>query len=287
MRKLSDALDRFCIRHPYFGIPNLMLYIIIGNAAAFFLLRLASYPASFLSLNWELIFHGQIWRLVSFLFLPSSSNPFILLISLFFFYSVGGMTEREWGTPKFTLFYLSGMVLTALAALLAFLFTGRGAMVGPYYVNMSLFLAFAIQNPDAQMLLYIIPVKAKWLAIADAVLFAVDVVAALLGGQLLMAALPLVALLNTALFSWEDLSDRLGFRMRAARHRASPRTIQFKSAARQQRRREAERGWRHRCEVCGRTDTEWPDLDFRYCSKCEGYHCFCADHIFRHEHFTR
>ena len=49
---------------------------------------------------------------------------------------------------------------------------------------------------------------------------------------------------------------------------------------------EKEKGYHHKCAVCGRTDTDYPDLQFRYCSKCAGYHCFCSDHIFNHVHFT-
>ena len=42
--------------------------------------------------------------------------------------------------------------------------------------------------------------------------------------------------------------------------------------------------YHHRCTVCGRTDTENPKLEFRYCSRCSGYHCYCEDHISNHAH---
>ena len=88
-------------------------------------------------------------------------------------------------------------------------------------------------------------------------------------------------------FFWDRIGDLLrefGF---AVRHQNSHQTIQFKSAVKQQRKKAQQQGYRHKCEVCGRTDTDFPDLQFRYCSKCAGYHCFCEDHIFNHTHFTQ
>ena len=122
-------------------------------------------------------------------------------------------------------------------------------------------------------------------AAADLALFAVDVIAALLRGDWLRALLPVIALLNFLIFFWCEIADQINRSRGYARHRNSHQTIQFKSAVRQQRKKEAQQGYRHKCSVCGRTDTDFPDLEFRYCSRCAGYHCFCVDHIFNHEHF--
>jgi hypothetical protein len=91
--------------------------------------------------------------------------------------------------------------------------------------------------------------------------------------------LPVVALLNFAVFIWPEVH----YLANRTRQQYSPRTVQFKQAVKQQ---EKEKGYHHKCAVCGRTDTDYPDLQFRYCSKCAGYHCFCQDHIFNHVHFT-
>lgn len=287
MRKLNSAMERFALRHPGFGIPNLMLYIVIGNAAAFFLLRMTGGEAiRFLYFDWARVLHGEIWRLATFIFVPDNLQPFNLILSLYFMYFIGSLLEREWGTPKFNLYYLSGVVLTILTGVISYYAFGYGVLYGTYYVGMSMFLAFAALYPDARlMLLYIIPVKAKWLALADLALFAADIIASLLQGSWLSALLPVVALLNFLIFFWCEIADQLDRRRTYARHRNSHQTIQFKSAVRQQRRKEAQQGYRHKCSVCGRTDTEFPDLEFRYCSRCAGYHCFCQDHIFSHEHF--
>ena len=286
MRKLNSAMERFALQHPNFGVPNLMLYIVIGNVIAFFLLRMTSGLAiQFLYFDWGLVLRGQIWRLLTFVFVPESTQPFNLILSLYFMYFIGSMLEREWGTPKFNLYYLSGVVLTLITGVASHYAFGYGVLMGTYYVGMSMFLAFAALYPDARlMLMYIIPVKAKWLAIADLALFAVDMLGSLFAGNYLKALLPVVALLNVLVFFWCELVDLTDRQRAFARHRNSRQTIQFKSAARQQKKKEAQRGYRYKCEVCGRTDTEWPDLEFRYCSKCQGYHCYCQDHIFSHEH---
>ena len=98
--------------------------------------------------------------------------------------------------------------------------------------------------------------------------------------------IPIIALLNFLVFFWNDLAEAFGSRRRTARHRNSHQTIQFKSAVKQQQKKESQQGYRHKCCVCGRTDADYPDLEFRYCSRCAGYHCFCQDHIFNHVHFT-
>lgn len=287
MRKLNSAMERFALQHPNFGVENLMRYIVIGNAVMFFLIRMTGGEAYyFLGFEWGQVLRGQVWRLVTFIFVPESLQPFNLILSLYFTYFIGTMLEREWGTPKFNLYYFSGVILTILTGIISHYAFGFSTILGTYYVGMSMFLAFAALYPDAQlMLLYIIPVKAKWLALADVALFAVDIIAALLRGSFLNALLPVVALFNVLVFFWCEIVDQVDRQRGYARHRNSHQTIQFKSAVRQQRRKEAQRGYRHKCSVCGRTDTQYPDLEFRYCSKCAGYHCFCLDHIYNHEHF--
>jgi len=280
-------MERFALRHPNFGIPNLMRYIVIGSAVMFFLARMTNGQALFfLAFEWGQVLRGQVWRLLSFIFVPESLEPFSLILSLYFTWFIGTMLEQEWGTPKFNLYYFFGVLLTILTGIVGHYAFGYSMILGTYYVNMSMFLAFAALYPDAQLLLlYIIPVKAKWLAWADVALFAVDVAGALFRGNFLGALLPMVALLNFLIFFWCDLMDLIDRRRGYARHRNSHQTIQFKSAVRQQRKKEAQQGYRHKCSVCGRTDTDCPDLEFRYCSKCAGYHCFCIDHIYNHEHF--
>lgn len=291
MRKLSAAVDRFAYNHPRFGIPNLMLYIVGANALIYLLTVFAGIgPVSFLAFDWASIKAGELWRLVTFLFMPgyfSSRDLIWLVLFLYLYYMIGSTLEREWGTAKFSLYYLSGAVLTILTGVLMGLITGNAVMMGADYVNLSLFFAFAALYPETQFVLFfIIPIKVKWLAIADGVLFAVSALGNLLRGDILGVVTPVIALLNFFVFFWGALADEIDYRRGRVRHQTSHQTIQFKSAVRQQRKKEAERGYRHKCDVCGRTDTDHPELEFRYCSRCAGYHCFCQDHIFNHDHFT-
>ena len=182
MRKLCAAVDRFAMKHPRFGIPNLMKYIVIGNVLVYLLAVFAGYESiSFLAFSWADILHGEIWRLVTFIFMPgyySRGDVLWLALFLYLYYSLGTTLEREWGTAKFSLYYLSGVVLTILSAVILSLALNINLyMTGVEYVNLSLFLAFATLYPDMQVLLYgIIPLKVKWLAWLDVALFAVDFV---------------------------------------------------------------------------------------------------------------
>ena len=288
MKKLYDAVQRFCARHPRFGIPNLMLYIVAGNVIVYLLMmftqRADANALAFLSLNTAAVLRGELWRIVTYVFVPGSSNMFMLLISLYFYYWIGSTLEREWGTPKFTLYYISGVLLTAVGVLVASLISGQNYVVsGSAYVNLSMFFAFAFLFPNTQVLLFFfIPIRMKWLAYLDGALFAFDIISAVGQHNWGGVVQPIVALLNFAVFIWPEvhyMADRAAYRHR-------PQTVQFKRAAQQQQKQTQQQGYHHKCAVCGRTDTDYPDLQFRYCSKCAGYHCFCQDHIFTHVHFT-
>lgn len=289
MKKLYDGVQRFCAAHPRFGIPNLMRVIVIGNVAVYVLMLLTqandANALSFLTFNLNALLHGEVWRLVTFVFVPAYSSPFALLISLYFYYWIGSTLERQWGTAKFNLYYISGALLTVLGVVLASLITGNPylAAAGTGYVNLSMFFAFAFLFPDTTVLLFfILPVKMKWLAYLDGALFAFDIIKAIGAHNWAGVVLPIVALLNFAVFIWPEVH----YLKERAKYQNSRKTVQFRQAQQQQAKQAQQQGYRHKCAVCGRTDTDYPDLQFRYCSKCVGYHCFCQDHIFNHVHFT-
>lgn len=286
MKKIYDGVQRFCAAHPRFGISNLMRVIVAGNVAVYVLMLLTQSndvnALNFLTFNLHALLRGEVWRLVTFVFVPAYSSPFSLLISLYFYYWIGSTLERQWGTAKFNLYYFSGMLLTVLGAVLASLITGNYylTVAGTNYVNLSMFFAFAVLFPNAQVLLFfIIPVKMKWLAYIDVGLFAVSIIRAILAQNWGGVILPVMALLNFLIFAWPTLQ---GWAQRK-QYQHSRQAVNFKKAVHQQ---QKQQGYHHKCAVCGRTDTDYPDLQFRYCSKCVGYHCFCQDHIFSHVHFT-
>ena len=289
MSALSRWLDRFCYNHPNFGIPNLMKYIAIGNVAVF-LLDMFSTQISLTTLIGfypGLILRGEIWRLFTFIFVPINSHPIWFVFSLMLYYFLGTTLERQWGTARFSLFYGLGVALNILVGFAIYFAAGQPLGIlsaNMYYVNMSLFFAFATLYPDTQFMIYfIIPVKVKWLAWLDAALFALEILGSLFSRQPLMALIPIVALFNYLVFFWDDLTGMVRRTGERAAYRSRPQTINFKKAQKQVQQR---RGYLHKCAVCGVTDADNPNMEFRYCSKCSGYYCYCMDHINDHTHVT-
>ena len=272
MRSFDTLLDRFCRKHPRFGIPRLMNYIVIGTALVYLLDLFSLYAFSnLIGFSLPAILRGQVWRLVTFVFVPLSYKPFTLILSLYFYWMIGTTLEREWGSGKFTIYYLIGVVLNVLLGFV----TGTATMS---YVNLSMFFAFATLYPDARfLLLFFIPVKAKWMAWVDAAFFVLITVFYLFSGSPLMALIPIIAILNYLLFFSSDMARLL----RRLKRKADPQTINFKKA--QKKARET-KGYLHKCAVCGVTDADNPNMEFRYCSKCNGYYCYCMNHINSHVH---
>ena len=281
MRKLNDALDRFCARHPYWGIPNLMRYVVAGTVVMYVLILVTNYQAyGLLNLSFPHILRGEVWRLVTFIFMPLDLSPLWLAISLYFYYWIGSILEDYWGTPKFTIYYLSGILLTILATLIIYLSDGGGYSYGMNYVNMAMFLAYAILNPNAYVyLFFFIPVKIKWMAWLDLIYFAYNVLVAIGSHAWGYAAAPIVALLNFMLFFYPYFSHKV----RQERYRTSKQAVRFRQTVKAS---QQPKKYNHKCSVCGKTDVDYPQMSFRYCSRCSGYHCFCEEHIFNHVHFT-
>jgi len=290
MKKFSNAIDRFCARHPRFGIPNLMLFIVIGNIIVylFSMMDRSGYFAYYLLFVPSRILKGEIWRIITFIFVPEGGSLFTMFLSLYFYYFIGNTLEREWGSGKFTLYYLSGMLFTVIYGILFSLFgAGSGMALGASYINLSMFFVFATYYPENRVLLFFfIPIKIKWLAYLDAALFAFGIISNLIYGDFLLAFLPVVALLNYFLFCGDLLQDSLQRFRRGGYSARRKNVINFQQAARQAKAEAQSKPYTRKCSVCGRTDADYPDLEFRYCSRCEGYHCFCSDHINSHIHFT-
>lgn len=285
VKKINTAIDRFCYSHPRFGIPNLILWVVIGNVIVYVMDLLSQGTFSgILSFVPAYIFQGQVWRLITFVFVPESSgNVLFFAISTYFYYFVGSRMEEQWGTPRFNIFYLSGILLAIAVGLLASL-TGLSMMVttSMYYTNLSLFFAFASLFPDLQVLFcFVVPVKIKWLAYLDAIYLLYHVLVMVGHRQFIMALLPILAILNYLVFFGDSLLGSLRWRKQRFQHKTSRQTIHFKQATKQAQLRT---GYLHKCCVCGKTDADYPNLEFRYCSKCDGYRCYCMEHINNHIH---
>ncbi len=288
---LRRRFERFCFRNRDRGIPNLMLYISLGTAAVYLFTMLTQNPVIFNLFYFDrtLILQGQIWRLFTYVLTDFRGSMLLMFISLFCYYSLGQAIENVWGTCRFTLFYLSGVVMMDIYCLIF------GGYAEAYYLNMSLFLAYATMYPNAQFLfMFVIPVKAWIFAIIDLVLVVYGLVVYPFPANLFAV----ISLANYFLFFGRDVANVIPMSWRANFSRLikngkrnvtlksdRPKVVPFPSAGSYEATvAKPKAPYTHRCTVCGRTDTEFPDLEFRYCSRCKGYHCYCEDHISNHAH---
>ena len=290
MNKLYNRFDRFCYRHSNKGIPNLMMFVSAGIAIVYLFSFIDPSGAiyRFMCYNRASILSGQVWRLVTYIFIPDTNGLLFLAIQLYFYYIIGRILERDWGTLRFNIFYFTGVLMTSVAALVL------NAYATAFYINFSLFMAYASLYPENRVLLFfIIPLKIKYLAIAYLVL----TIFGIIGGTFPSNLLPLFALLNYIIFFWPQMKNMVN----SSKRRYSKESVNFRRQMNDIRNQNSKAGpnwaegakvysgggqkpYRHKCHVCGKTDAEYPDLDFRYCSKCNGYYCYCPDHIHNHIH---
>lgn len=255
-----------------------MLYLAIGNGLVYLMSLFDSAGVLYYALCFDRvsILHGQLWRLVTFLIVPQVQGVYgglILVLILFFLYRVGLLLEQTMGICKFNLFYLAGVVLLDVFGLLPL-----GLGVNSFSLNLSMILAFATLYPESRVLLfYFIPVKLKYLAWFYLGWTVVEIV-------LYRTFLPLVPLLNYALFFWEEIPGLLPVLKRVRMPKREKKEQPSPGWAKDYRSQSGQRPYHHKCTVCGRTDTDYPDLEFRYCSRCNGYYCYCMDHINNHVH---
>ena len=139
---------------------------------------------------------------------------------------------------------------------------------------MSIFLAFAATFPNVQVLLmFILPIRVKWLGVAYAALLLYEFVNTWMVGKISIIA----SLLNFIVFFF---MTRSGLRMRM-----SPKQVKRRhDFQREVRKAKPMSVAKHKCAICGRTSDEYPDLEFRFCSKCNGNYEYCQEHLFTHTH---
>lgn len=275
--KFLNKLER---KFGRYAIHNLSAYIIALYVAGYLLYFFA--PAnvfSYLTLEPYFILRGQIWRLVTWIMIPPESPGIFTIIMLFFYYSLGTNLEHTWGAFRYNVYIFMGMLSTILGAFLLYFVLGGGGLFGnalfsTYYINMSIFLAFAVSYPNMQVMLYFfIPIKMKWMGILYGFFIVYSFVKSGWVGKVAIIA----SLFNFIVY----------FLMTRDYRRVSPREIKRKQDFRRQVNASRPGNGRqpmHRCAVCGRTELDGEDLEFRYCSKCEGNYEYCQDHLFTHEH---
>ncbi len=302
-RKMIEKLVKKWERH---AIPGFMKYIVILYAAGFIVGMINPlFYYEWLMLDFDKVFEGQVWRLFTFIIQPlDQTNILFEAIMLFVYYSIGMNIERLRGASRFNLFYFNGVILNILCQALFYgianvLLESRNAIplvdypvVSLSYFNTTLFLALALMLPDMTFLLmFFIPVKAKYFVIIFAIEFAIDLIYAFNAGWysgVCTLILILAAVFNMLLFyrPWSS-----GMRVQKKRQRAFNQSftsgMQYRPSNGMNNDNVTQfpgNVTRHKCAVCGRTEKDGYDLEFRFCSKCNGNYEYCMDHINNHTH---
>lgn len=232
-----------------------------------------------LSLDVSKILQGQVWRLITFIVYPPSGGTFFALIMGYMFYNIGSTLERIWGSFRFNVYFISGILFHIIGSFIVYFILRQPVLITTSYLNWSLLIAFAITFPDTQfLLLYLIPIKAKVLGVIESIMFAVLLVMAIIDGNWATAIMIIMCTLNVLLF----------FLMTRKQQWASPKVmkqrVKFKTEMKTAQMKFGQHN--HKCAICGQTDIDNPDLEFRYCSKCLGGREYCMEHLYTHVHVT-
>jgi hypothetical protein len=254
-------INRLEMKFGHLAIPGLLRYVAAMNALTFILATINPGYLEFLYLDRNLVLEGQVWRLITYLFVPTLGGLFPGWLAMAFYviylFWVGDGLERAWGAFRLNLFYLLGMLGTTVAALLA-----NGDPSG-FMLNTTLLFAFARFYPDTMIyIMFILPVKVKWLAWISAVLIFLS----LLRSNLVEAAATGIALANFFLFFWREIYEEAKMRQE----------INTRRARFDREMRGAESDTLHRCKVCGISEVASPDAEFRVAADGEEY---CTAHL--------
>lgn len=261
-----SVLDKLERKFGRFAIKNLMLYIVISNAAVYILNYFGIDILSELVLRPSLVLKGQLWRLITFIFIPPNAHPVIILFVLYFYYIIGESLEKEWGSFRFNLYYFIGVIATVVAAFIC------KTAATTFYLNLSLFLAFGFTYPNYEILLFFfLPLKAKYIACFDIA----SLIYMFIIGDFSTRAMILAAVLNFFIFFGKSfiLYIKNGRKVHYNRKRfysGIPKDFTI-----------------HKCVICGITEKDDPKMDFRYCVDCDGDYEYCSVHLNNHEHVKK
>ena len=282
--KFIDKLER---KFGRFGIPNLTIYMIVCYVIGYALMIVNPGILNWLSLEPAYILRGQVWRLVTWVLYPPSTSGVLwfAIAVLFFYYPIGTSLERTIGTFKYTLYILSGVIFTILGAFILYFLLGGNVLVGnvfsTYYISLSTFLAYAMCYPDMQVLLmFIIPVKMKWMAIFYVVIVVYEMIQYIMAGAWYLV-IPIVASLLNFIIFYFGTKDFSRYNPKEV-HRRN----EFRRAMEPQGRRTSGSGsvTQHMCAVGGGPELDDPNLAVGFCSRCNGNYEYCQDHLFTHTH---
>ncbi|ETA78939.1 membrane protein [Youngiibacter fragilis] len=257
LRKIEKFVSHFAVR-------GLMKYIVILTGTVFFLdLPMSGRLTQMLYLDRDLVLSGQIWRLLTFVIVPAGSG-FFTIITLIFYYWIGNVLEMVWGTNRFNTYYFLGVAFTVIAGMIL-------GFTTIYYVNLSLFLAYAAFFPENTVyVMFVLPVKMKYLAAFQMLYLLYEIVAV---PNIALKVAIVLSILNFLIFFGPEYLRKSRRSVRTSKMRKDLDSYSRQKTASM-----------HKCTICGITEKDDPDMDFRYCSKCEGHFEYCEKHILEHEH---
>lgn len=271
-----NKMERKFGRYAVYNLPTIIIALyVVGYVLEAFQPAILNY----LTLEPYYILRGQVWRILTWILIPPDSLNLFTIIMLYFYYSIGRTLEQAWGAFRFNVYIFGGILFTVLGSLVLYFVLGAGKQFGPlfstYYINMSIFLAFALTYPDVEVLfMFVIPIKMKWMGF----LYAFFIIYEFLNVGWVGKAAIMASLMNFVIY----------FLMTRSFRRVSPKEIHRKQEFRRTVRSAAPKsGPRHKCAICGRTELDGDHLEFRYCSKCDGNYEYCQDHLFSHEHIRK
>ena len=283
-----DFLTKLERKFGKFAIPNLTLILIGGFILGYLIYMFMPEGLQLLAMNPDKILHGQIYRLVTWVVIPPQSANIFVIIMLMFYYSIGRTLEIAWGDFRYTLYMVSGIIFTDLGMMGTYLvmkLLGQGDLLNAYYqagyygastyyLCMSMFLAYAFMFPDYQVLLYfIIPIKVKWLGYLDIAYLIVEVLRYGMAHYYTGMVTVIMSVFNFIVFYFLMKGKTKMTRSQKKRKRAYKQQV-----------RQTQTLTRHKCAICGQTELDNPNLEFRYCSRCKGNYEYCQNHLFTHEH---
>ena len=258
---MLDTLEKKLRRY---AVHNVTLYLILGQVLFFIFAMSGRFILDRVVLIPDEVLAGEWWRLLTFLFIPPLSNPIFTFFAWYLFYLMGNALEGHWGAFRYNLFLLIGYIVTVAVS-----FIMPSYAVTNLFIGGSVFLAFAFLYPDFTMyIFFILPVKIKWLALLTWIGYAYQ----MLVGEWHTRLIVLASISNFLLFFGRDII----WRMKTGKKVMATQARQFTG------KQEAF----HTCAVCGVTDISNPQMEFRYCSDCNGLG-YCTNHIFSHEHVKK
>lgn len=259
---LINSLER---RFGRFAVPNLTMLLIVGQVLLYGLSQRDPKLMERILLIPARVLDGEVYRLLTFLFLPPGAMIIWAIFFWYLFYLMGTALEAYWGTFRYNLFLLIGYLATIGAAFLT-----PDAAVGNWFLEGTVFLAFAWLNPRFTLhIFFVLPVQIRWLATLTWIGFGLLFLIGPWSVRLTIAA----SVLNFFVFFGRDVM----FRVKTGRKHMVRQAKRFT---------EKPPEYIHRCTVCGITDTSHPKMDFRYCSRCSGDQAYCSEHLKSHEHVT-